>query len=62
MESSFGENASSVAKSLFYGCEHKWVFVTKFNTFEDSRANRPLKTTSIHRCSECMKIKKDVFK
>lgn len=49
-------------KRLFYGCEHKRVFVTKFNTFEDSKANRPLKTTSIHRCSECMKIKKDVFK
>lgn len=49
-------------KRLFYGCEHKWVFVTKFNTFEYSGASRPLKTTSIHRCSECMKIKKDVFK
>ena len=49
-------------KSLFYGCEHKWVFVTKFNIYEYSGASRPLKTTSIHRCSECMKIKKDVFK
>lgn len=45
-----------------YGCNHKWEFVTKFHTYEDSRSSRPCKTTSIHRCTECAKIKKDIFK
>lgn len=49
-------------KRLFYGCVHEWVWVTKFDTYETPSSNRPLKTTSIHRCSKCLKIKKDVFK
>lgn len=33
-------------KRLFYGCEHEWVFLTKFNTYEYSDSKRPLKDLS----------------
>lgn len=49
-------------KRWIYGCNHKWVWITKFDTYESSTSTRSYKTTTIHRCSECMKIKKDVFK
>ena len=49
-------------KRLFYGCNHDRVFITKFSTYEYPDAPHPWKTTSIHRCSKCMKIKKGVFK
>lgn len=49
-------------KRWLYGCHHDWVFISTFKTYESDAGNRPIKSTSVHRCSRCMKIRKDVFK
>lgn len=46
-------------KLWFYGCNHQWVFLTKYHLYENNKDKRPLYTVSVHRCSKCMKIKKD---
>ena len=48
-------------KRWFYGCEHEYQFLTKFDTM-DSRGKYIIYMTSVHRCTKCMELKKDVIK
>ena len=47
-------------KRLFYGCDHNYVFLNKFNTY-DNQGNYVIRMTTLHRCSKCKKLKKDVI-
>lgn len=47
-------------KRLFYGCDHDYKFITKFDTL-DSQGEYAVRITILHRCSKCHKLKKDII-